>query len=688
MRSELYENLIARAIIDHAKFDRTLPYDTMLTHLEKDNHLANIPQLHVTNAIENMIEKKILTKDDQTLTISKEHEDETNKNIDKIDELRNSILNELKNKIYEKIPDLDSTKMDLLLENFEDLLSSTFVKYGITLAKIFMEKSKSVKSIKGLKGFSEGYVDTIQQIVPKNKRDTLDKIFNQYFFKPSDNLSKYLYALAQSYILIEILNVDPELKKIQEIAWKKKNIYIDTNVLIPLLFEKHDEHESISMIIQNTIKLGAKIIVSETTASEFENKLSNFKKGHLTAVIEKRLSFLEEVEHNDGILDTYLDERSRIPGLSIANFCIKYENYPMLLKKLGTEIEDDYTKSIEEHDELEELETKIKSNSRRKTVQTAFHDAYHILKVRELRKESHGDEIGPIFWFLTADHSLQKVEREMFGEREIFASIMAELWINLISNFLSPNITIDFEDKAFTKLLSSNFISHKIKHEDLTNLMTVFMNDDQFTNNELRIIIGDKFAKDTLRQIKDVLDKGEELTLDKVKPFISRMKQLLTEEFEQKRKTDKIEYDKQVGTLAKKLNTLKSELGIVKEETQSVKTSYSKVTKILIIVLASAAVNAIVSLVLSYFVTLENILWVLLGLLGGEAILVFFYLLKHHFKKKDETPWTRGDKLGLLGIIIGIISIILAIIFYFVFSIPNSVPESDTQSLNNGFVHA
>lgn len=663
VRSELYENLIARAIIDHAKSDHTLPYDIMLTHLEKDNHLANIPQLHVTNAITNMIEKKILTKDDQMLTISEEHENQTNKNIDEMDELRNSILNELKNKINEKIPDLDSAKMNLLLENFEDLLSSTFAKYGITLAKIFMEKSKSVKSIKGLRGFSEGYVDTIQQIVPENKRNTLDKIFNQYFFKPSDNLSKYLYALAQSYILIEILNVDPELKKIQELAWKRKKIYIDTNVLIPLLFEKHDEHESICMIIQNTIKLGAKIIVSETTASEFENKLSNFKKEHNTAAIEKRLSFLEQVEHNDGILDTYLDEKSRIPGLSIANFCIKYENYPMLLTKLGIEIEDDYTKSIEEHNELEELQTKIKSHSQRKTVQTAFHDAYHILKVLELRKESHGDEIGPIFWFLTADHSLQKVEREMFGEQEIFASIMAEVWINLISNFLSPNITIDFGNKAFTKLLSSNFISHKIKHQDLTNLMTVFMNDDQFTNDELRIIIGDTFAKNTLRQIKKVLDEGEELTLDKVKPFIDRMKQLLTEDFEQKRKTDKIEHDEQVGALEKKLNILEGELGVVKEESQSVKTSYSKVTKTLIIILASAGVNAIISLVLSYFVTLENILWVLLGLLGGEAILVFFYLLKHHFKKKDKAPWTRGDKFGLLGLFFGIISVILAIIF-------------------------
>jgi len=203
--------------------------------------------------------------------------------------------------------------------------------------------------------------------------------------------------------------------------------------------------------------------------------------------------------------------------------------------------------------------------------------------------------------------------------------------------------------------------------------MTVFMNDDQFTNNELRIIIGDKFAKDTLRQIKDVLDKGEELTLDKVKPFIDRMKQLLTEEFEQKRKTDKIEHDKQVGALEKKLNTLKGELGIVKEESKSAKTSYSKVTKTLIIVLASAAADAIISLVLSYFVTLENILWVLLGLLGGESILVFFYLLKHHFKKKDKTPWTRGDKFGLLGMIIGIISIIFPIIFYFYLASLNDI---------------
>ena len=45
---------------------------------------------------------------------------------------------------------------------------------------------------------------------------------------------------------------------------------------------------------------------------------------------------------------------------------------------------------------------------------------------------------------MTEDHSLSRTERQIFGELDVFSSIMAEVWINLISNFLSPNMTVEF----------------------------------------------------------------------------------------------------------------------------------------------------------------------------------------------------------------------------------------------------
>ena len=56
-------------------------------------------------------------------------------NYKKTEKLRESVLNELQEKICEKLPQLNKSKIDIILENFEEYLVSTFQRYGLTLAK-------------------------------------------------------------------------------------------------------------------------------------------------------------------------------------------------------------------------------------------------------------------------------------------------------------------------------------------------------------------------------------------------------------------------------------------------------------------------------------------------------------------------------------------------------------------------
>lgn len=676
---DVYSQMITRSLIEHGKSDLKLPYDAILYHIEKDNHFKELPKTLIDIALDKLKENNDIVVEGQFITLSQNKVDEINENISESEKLRESVLHELQEKLCEKLPQLNKSKIDTILENFEEYLALTFQRYGLTLAKILMDKNNNNKLMKGLES-PQNYLDAMMQMVPEDKRQGVDKIFNDFLYNPTENLSNYLYALAQSYIILQILNTNPDLKKIQEIAWNKKTIYLDTNVLMPLLFEGDEKNSSICSLIENTIQLGATVLVSETTIKEFTNKLLSFKSNNSTASITRKLSFAKEVDHDDQMLKSYIVERGRYTGLTVENFCLKYENYEILLEKLGVKVDDDYTTSIEEHPLLEDLIQKLKSISARKSNVTGFHDAYHILKVKELRKTTQGDEIGPAFWFLTADHSLSRTEREIFGELDVFSSIMTEVWINFIANFLSPKMTVDVGSKAFTKLLSSTFNSHKIKQGDLNNLMTVFMNDDKFTNSELRLIIGDKFAKDTLRQIKDVLDDGKEIPEKTVQELVTRVKDLITEESERKRqedislhqkerKEDELAHKKEINKLETKLDSLHKELGGVKTASITAAHDYSKLKITLYAILISGAVDAISSLALNNFLPLTTVLWVLLGLLGIEAIIILTLLLSHHIKSKNKVPWSRSDKLAVIGIILGILSVIGMLIgLYFIFN--------------------
>ena len=692
LRDSLYENMILDVIMAYSAPDHSISYDGTLYHIEKDYSIKDIPKLHIDSALERLINEKIITKQNQTLIMSESAFLQIQKNVDSVDILKSSVYNELKNKIKEKI-EIQDEKLTLIITIFEEIIADSFSRYGIIVARIFVDENKSSGTFKDLAAVAENFQKSILPLVSVDDRDKLEKIFNEFFNTPSSELNRYLYALAQSYILLEILNVDPELKKIQEQAWKQKKIYLDTNVLIPLLFSADPLHESVNMIIQNTIKLGAQIVVSETTANEFEKKLNDFRKDHDTSVVTFRQPLIEKLDHDDEFLKTYFNESKNISGLTLENFCLKYENYPILLEKLGIKVEDDFTASIKEHPDLEDLEAKLRTYSARKTTRTAFHDAYHILKIKELRKNSKGNELGPNFWFLTADHSLPKVEHEKYGWVKVSNSIMIEIWINFISPFISPETTIDFKGKALTKLLSSNFTSYKINSNDLTNVMKIFMNDKVFTNDELAVIIGDSYAKEIMRKIKDLLDKGEDLGISEVKPFVDRVGKVLKDHYEeklsrqdsthaQKLSFEKHEHDKEISLIKSKLDHLTEKFTVLEEKSVTLEEKsvtleeksvtleekstqkdeqYNRLKKILWLILASAGINAIFALVFSRveWVTLDHIVISLLGLLGLESIAIFTLLIKTRLKKQKRLPWSRSEKMTL---IFGLISIILSII--------------------------
>ena len=670
--------MILDVMMAYSASDHSMSYDGVTHHIEQDYSIKDIPKLHIDNALERLIEKSVITKQNQILILSESEFIQIQKNVEGVEYLKNSVYNELKNKIKEKIV-MQDEKLDLIIRGFEDIVTESFSRYGLTVARIFVDENKNNKSFKNLTAVAERFQKSILPIVSTEDRDKLEKVFNEFFSSPSSNLNRYLYAVSQSYILLEILNVDPDLKKIQEKAWKEKKIYLDTNVLIPLLFTADPLHESVNMIIENTVKLGAKIVVSETTANEFERKLNDFRKNHTTSVVAFRKPLIEKLEHDDEFLKTYFHESKMISGLTLENFCLKYENYPILLEKLGVFLEDDFTNSVREHPDLEDLDRHLKRYSARKTDRTAFHDAYHILKIKELRKKSKGNTLGPNYWFLTADHSLPKVEHEKYGWTKVSNSIMVEIWINFISPFISPETTLDFKGKALTKLLSSNFTSYKISSNDLTNVMSIFMNDKVFTNDELAIIIGDTYAKEIMRKIKDILDKGEELQVTEIKPFVDRIGVVLKDHYEeklskkdevyhQKLSSEKQEHATEISLIKSKLEHLTEQFSTLEAKSTTLEAKsgekdvrISHLKKILFIILASAGINAITVLVLSRidWVTLDYILISLLGLLGSESVAIFIFLIKARLKKRKQSPWSRSE---LMTLIFGSISIIVSIV--------------------------
>lgn len=671
--------MVCYVIYDHAQTDGTLSYSDLIANIEKDYHIVKIPTVHLDSAIMKLMANGDVIKANNRLSLTTIKKSEIKKQNKHSADLELRLKETISRVLKEKIPLITENHLDLIVKNLSLVLGTAFANYGSVAAKAISDGVNGITELRNRPEFQEVYHTKILNVVPKSYHTELDKVFNQLFSDPPEEFSEYLFSMSQSYVYLEILNVDPELKKIQNISWAKKHIYLDTNTLLSLLFEQSVTHASIYTLIQQTKELGAQIFITEYTSKEYETVLQNQKNKFSTFKMKAKFAGVYDESYRDNqFLSTYVDQLTKNPKLSIDQFSKKYEEYDKLIKNQYEIDIEPIDKSIDlESEEASKLKVHIVNNAYHKGPDVVNHDLYNILRVRSIRK-TESDETGPRAWILTTDYSLPRSERDMYSKKEIFASVTPEIWLQIISPFLSPTLTIKDRSTAFTKLLSSNFKSHKMRVDDLANLLTVFMDDSLFTSEQIKVIMGNDFIQEKLHAMKGSFEKGETITLEKFEPIMREAVREIKEDFDRKfaqaDESNKKELGKMkniIGDLEDNISQLKSKEEQFKSKEEQLKSKEEQlklesesIKKLwmfrIIFVTCSAIFDSLMAFGLYSMpkFSLVNIAIIILVITGLESGLIHAIpkLYKRYQRRKETSrrePWNRIEKLTLIVIVIG-----------------------------------
>ena len=224
--------------------------------------------------------------------------------------------------------------------------------------------------------------------------------------------------------------------------------------------------------------------------------------------------------------------------------------YNMVLEEVDDEIDLD-------SEDAQLLKTQLLNRAQYKRPELLEHDAYMILRVRKLR-DTKPDLTGHKAWMLTTDHSLALAERDMYGKDYAHASVLPEIWLEIISPFVSPQITINDRSYAFTKLFSTNFSSHKISLNSLSTLLSAFWNTEGIDEKHLEMIIGNDFIKEQLSQIQKSIDEGEDPPLEKIKPMLQEGLKLIQKDFDQKLHKAASDHKQELNSMQNTIDDLKT----------------------------------------------------------------------------------------------------------------------------------
>ena len=567
VRDDLYKDMIINTIYAHSSTDGILSHIDLKNHLQEDYSLKNLPELHICNAIECLVGEGNIILINEKLSLSQLIKNKLKKDIKESKEEQEKILSNIKNILQEKIPLIKSHQISLIANNLHLILAESFANNGTTTAKILTQSPDGMSELRSLSGFEENYCKKILNVISKEHHNKLDEILHDLFSNPSEEFGKYLFSMAQGYVYLGVLNIDPQFQKIQKLSWSKKKIYLDTNALLHLLFPSSTIHETIHTLVKLTQELGANIMITKETAIEYEQFLEYSKKKYDSIRYRPKYTSAYGDTHSENpFLLTYIAALKKDPRLTLNIFSKAFEEYDKLIESQYNMSIEDTDKAIDfDSEEMSRLKVHLTTNSPSKSNKVVTHDAYNILLVRKLR-ESGSDETGPVAWLLTTDNSLGRSERDTFGKELPYASITPDIWLQIISPFVSPTLTIKERSIAFSKLLSSRFKSHKMDLEDFNVFLTMFMDDSKFDVEHIRIIMGNDFVKEKTHQLAKEISQGKEITFEQFEPIMRKGLAAVVDDYNQKFADSTQEHTSKMNIVHHKIDELEEEIETLKED--------------------------------------------------------------------------------------------------------------------------
>jgi len=397
----------------------------------------------------------------------------------------------------------------------------------------------------------------LTRISEEKLREAEKRTIESMFRDATEDFCAFLFSVAQNLVCIQILNLDPECQSLEREAFRRKALFLDTNVLIALLCPTNWMHKVAEHLVTLTRLLGAKCVVTKRTYQEYLILLDEANNIYMKWQAPYR--FLENADNE--FLSSFWFEKKTTPSQSWRGYYYRMKQIEGVLKKLKIEY---YTENVDKvlknphfetiRDEVDSCYKKVKRKRKRKEV--CEHDAFHMLLMRELRKKDKLTFLGPNYWFATGDESLLCVDNKIntlsdYSDKTP-SSMLCDLWLEMISPFLPINVREKDAYEAFSMLIKQQFamIPFEIETDTLLEIQGSWMKYDWLEAKDIVRIQNEEWTRRYITKVREARKEG-------VPP--SKMEELAKVFADKLEKELKIIRDEKLKQLSQKMQTLNEE---------------------------------------------------------------------------------------------------------------------------------
>ena len=416
-----------------------------------------------------------------------------------------------------KSRELPGDQKRIIVSALYDFLGNVFASDGERFARLFIEQRLEITSAETIGNLQTLLTDSGIRLVqdPGLRRDFITTIERSLATKSQPWL-QFLGTVAQTYRVMAVLNLAPDVSRIQIESFKRffsqVQIYVDTNVVLQLLLPDSPYHQSDVMVIQRLREFGARCMLTEMTRREVVAilKREEFLVKRVPPLAPKLLPKVVTAIR-EPFVRAYYSAVLKNPNTKWEYVFGRLEEVSELLTNLfGFEFDEAYLTDDMRADPLFEdtvldvLDAFERVRGRSKSWSAAEHDAFHLLYFSRQRKNE-----GHTRLFFTADRSLTLVQQKIVGfELDEFA-VYSDQLLDVTLPFLAPQEAQKTAAQVYGDFFASHFasaLSSSIPFEELSTLIRPWMEHEGLSEeNVLRILQRTYLQKVATRSEKDTL---------------------------------------------------------------------------------------------------------------------------------------------------------------------------------------
>jgi hypothetical protein len=356
---------------------------------------------------ENLVELGIIERDNDYIVVKQQMNFLYAKVQDKVKSEKNNFCKSIRHRLEEASIFVE----DIFFETFSAALNDCCMEFGDSLAKwIHRGLSKDISEKMFLEIF-EKYFSSNEEI-----RFAVD-LTRFIFSTPNENEIPYLYRLLRASVLLNCIRLKPLASKFIKTTLGSYELYLDTNILLPLIIKEDRNHNWTLSIVKSSQKAGVKFYVLEDMIDEVDgnrNIASKFLKYQEHSIDNLIQYSIASGSSSNRFISGYIALRKN-KDISSEAYLHQYNTIKIkdILRKLNinlidAKIDKSDTTYIYVKSKIEE-EWKQKPSGGNRNPVLNEHEANQFLYIYEQRNKKKREGLQDDVWFLSYETVLEHV---------------------------------------------------------------------------------------------------------------------------------------------------------------------------------------------------------------------------------------------------------------------------------------